>query len=271
MTRNRIDRRNDFETFFNSAKTTFIEFRDNDKRAEKFQNIYMLNVCPGSRAGGTDKRVVEIFWGSRPFDTITEGRNWMALPEYGATLLFAMDDNGHVIVSLYPAYTENRKPVETCITLHIWLDPSRLLEKSFLKNCWGHFMAYMEYTSLDGNPTILQRLRISYLRNFKHLVIDNKWTPTKFSVSISRIRDLVVAACFSGAVLIYFVNVTTKPKTTETDTQLKEVNKNLETVSKQLDKISASNTDIKTISITADSIATKTKEILKAINKKKTK
>lgn len=48
-------------------------------------------------------------------------------------------------------------------------------------------------------------------------------------------------------------------------------NKNLETVSKQLDKISESNTDIKTISITADSIATKTKEILKTIKKHKAK
>jgi len=132
-------------------------------------------------------------------------------------------------------------------------------------------MAYMECTSLDGNPKLLQRLRISYLRNFKHLVIDKKWTPTKFSVSISRIRDLVVAACFSGAVLIYFVNVSTKPKTTETDAQLKDVNKNLENVSKQLDKISESNIDIKTISTKADSIATKTSEILKTIEKHKAK
>jgi hypothetical protein len=271
MARTRQDRRNDFDEFYGTAVATFTRFRNNDPRAEKFQKEYMLNICPGSRAGGTDKRMVEVFWGGRNFEIETQGRNWKALTETGATLLFTRDDNGFAIVSLYPAYTENRKPIETSITVNIWLDPKRLKDEKFIKSLWNDFMAYMEYTSLDGNPTLWQRLRISYLRNFKHLVIDNKWTPTKFSVSINRIRDLVVAACFSGAVLIYFVNVTTKPKTTETDTQLKEVNKNLETVSKQLDKISESNADLRTISITTDSLVVKTKEILKSIQKHKSK
>jgi len=271
MARTRLDRRNDFDEFYGTAVATFTRFRENDSRAEKFQREYMLSICPGSRAGGTDKRMVEVFWGGRNFEIETQGRNWKALTETGATLLFTRDDNGFAIVSLYPAYTENRKPIETSITVNIWLDPEKLKDEKFLKSLWDDFMAYMEYTSLDGNPTLWQRLRISYLRHFKHLVIDNKWTPTKFSASISRIRDLIVAACFSGAVLIYFVNLTTKPNTTETDTQLKEINKNLENVSKQLDKISESRTDIKTISIIADSIATKTKEILKIVDKRKTK
>ncbi len=271
MAGTRQDRRNDFDEFYEAAVATFTRFGENDPRAEKFQREYMLHICPGSRAGGTDKRTIEVFWGGRNFEIETQGRNWKALTETGATLLFVRDDNGFVIVSLYPAYTENRKPFETAITLDIWLDPKRLKDEKFLKSLWNYFMAYMEYTSLDGNPTLWQRLKISYLRYFKHLIIDNKWTPTKFSASISRIRDLVVAACFSGAVLIYFVNVTTKPKTTETDTRLKEVNKNLETVSKQLDKIPDinSNADIKTISISVDSIELKMKQILKTIEKHK--
>ena len=269
MARTRQDRRKDFDEFYKTAESIFKTFRDNDPRAEKFERIYMLSVCPGSRAGGNNNRVVEVFWGSRPFETITLGNSWKALTEYGATLLFERDDSGFVIISIYPAGTENKKPIESSISLRLWIDPIRLKDESFLKKQWNDLMAYMECTSLDGNPTILQRLRISYLRNFKHLVIDNKWSPTKFSVSITRIRDLVVAACFSGAVLIYFVNVSTKPKTTETDAQLKEVNKNLEIVSKQLDQITESNNNLKAISITTDSIATKTKEILKTIKKHK--
>ncbi|MFE3872205.1 hypothetical protein ACFX5F_13330 [Flavobacterium sp. ZS1P70] len=271
MARTRQDRRNDFDDFYGTAKETFKAFRDNDPNAEKFERIYMLSVCPGSRAGGDNNRVVEVFWGSRPFETITLGNSWKALSEYGATLLFERDDSGFVIISIYPAGTENKKPIESSISLRLWIDPIRLKDKSFLKKQWNDLMAYMECTSLDGNPTLWQRLRISYLRNFKHLVIDNKWTPTKFSVSISRIRDLVVAACFSGAVLIYFVNITTKPKTTETDTQLKEVNKNLTNVSNKLDKIYIGNYELKMISITTDSIAVKTKEILKTIEKRKAK
>ncbi|WP_276973998.1 hypothetical protein [Flavobacterium filum] len=269
MARTRQDRRNDFDEFHRTAVATFTRFRDNDTTAKKFERIYMLSICPGSRAGGTNDRVVEVFWGSRPFRTITLGRTWTALTEYGATLLFERDDNEFVIISIYPANTDNRKPIESSISLKLWVDPIKLRDESYLKELWNDFMAYMEYTSLDGNPTIIQRLRISYLRYFKHLVIDNKWTPTKFSVSVSRVRDLVVAACFSGAVLVYFVNLTTQSKTTETDNQLKEVNKKLETVSKQLDKISDSNSnaDIKSISISVDSIELKTKQILKTIKK----
>jgi len=270
MTRTRIDRRKDFEIFFNSSKTTFIEFRDNDKRAEKFQNFYKLNVCPGSRAGGTNKRVVEIFWGKRPFDTITEGRSWTALPEYGATLLFAMDDNGHVIISLYPAYTENRKPVETCITLHIWLDSSRLLDKSFLKNCWKHFMAYMEYTSLEGNPSKIHKLQVWYLRNFKFLVMDNKWTPTKISVFAKDVFKYVLTVGFSGFIF-YIVTILNQPTKTKTEKLLEDGNRKLEIITTQLDKFTDSNSTIKTISITSDSIETKTKEILKAIERSRTK
>jgi len=267
MTRTRQDRRNDFDEFYKKAVMTFKAFQDNDPRAEKFERIYMVHVCPGSRAGGNNNRVVEIFWGSRGFETITLGNSWKSLTEYGATLLYERDDSGFVMISLYPAGTENRKPIESSISLKLWVDPIKLKDEKFLKKHWKDLMAYMECTSLDGNPTFWQRQRISYLRYFRHLVIDNKWTPTKFSAFIKGVLKVVVAACFSGAVLIYLINDMTQPSTTETDTQLKEVNRNLETVSKQLDKLSESNVDIRTISIAVDSIVVKTKEILKLMEK----
>ena len=270
MARTRRDRRNDFEEFYVAAAATFIEFRDNDPKTEKFQNIYMLNICPGSRAGGTNNRVVEVFWGSRPFETITQGRNWTALTEYGATLLYERDDSGFVIVSIYPANTDNRKPIESSITLDIWLDPIKLKDKFFLKNHWNDLMAYMEITSLDGNPTFLQRQRVSYLRTFKNLIVDNKWTPTKFSVFVREVFKWVLTVGLSG-IIIYILTQLTHPKTTETEIQLKELNGNLEKVSKQLDKISEGNSDLKTISITTDSIAVETINFLKTIEKQRTK
>lgn len=237
MTRTRQNRRDDFDDFYRSAVATFKAFRDNDASVEKFERLYNLCIAPGSRAGGTNNRVVDVFWGSRPFETITLGRTWKALSEYGATLLFERDDTGFVIISIYPANTDNRKPIESRIYLKLWVDPIKLKSSSYLKSLWKNFNAYMECTSLDGNPTRLQRLRISYLRNFKYLVVNEKFTPTKFSGFLKGVFKLVLAACFSGAVLIYFVNLTTKSKTNETDIQLKEVNKNLETVSMKLDKI----------------------------------
>ena len=271
MARTRQDRRNDFDEFYKTAVKNFKEFRDNDPRAEKFERLYMLSVCPGSRAGSNNNRVVEVFWGARSFETITLGNSWKALTEYGATLLYERDDSGFVMISAYPAGTENKKPIESSVSLKLWIDPINLKDKKFLEKQWKDFMAYMECTSLDGNPTFWQRRRISYLRNFKHLVIDKKWMPTRFSAFIQGVIKLASAACISGAVLIYFVNLATKPRTTETETQLKEVNKNLEAVSKKLDKISESAFDLKTISITTDSIVKQTKEILKKIKKQPTR
>jgi hypothetical protein len=270
MARTRQERRIDFDEFYNNSANIFTQLRDNDKSADKFQREYVLNICPGSRAGGTDKRTVEVFWGGRNFEIESQGRNWKALTETGATLLFARDDNGFVIVTIYPAFTENRKPIETSITLYIWLDPKRLKDIKFIKSVWNDFMAYMEYTSLDGNPTLSQRIRISYLRFFKHLIIENKWRPTKFSEFYKDVIKWVWTVGLSG-IIIYLITQLTQPNTTETEIQLKEVNKNLEMVSKQLDRISEGNFDLKTISITTDSIAVKTKEILKTIEKQKAK
>ena len=293
MARTRQQRRNDFVEFFNSAVNIFIEFRDNDPKAEKFERLYMLNVCPGSRLGGNNNRVVEVFWGSRAFDTITLGNSWKSLTEYGATLLYELDDSGFVMISLYPAGTENRKPIESSITLKLWIDPIKLLDKSFLKKNWKDFMSYMECTSLDGTPNFVQRQRISLLRTFKHLVIDNSWSPTRFFLFLRGVFKLILAAIFSGAVLIYLITILSKPTTKETNILLHELNKNLENISTKLDKIPDNNlksntlnmdsvssqldklsdclTIVKTLEVSTDSIISVTKEIIGSINKHKLK
>lgn len=267
MKEKRLQKIKDFETFYDNSDSVFTELRKNDKRTEVFQNEHMLCISPGSRAGGNEKRIVEIFWGARAYEFETKGRNWKSLTETGATLFFFRNDTGDVTISLYPAKTEYIQPIEDYIALHEWIDPKKLNDKKFIKSLWNDFISYMEYTSLDGKPTYSQKFRIWYLRQFKHLVIKQTWTPTKFSEFIKRVVKTSTSVIFSGAVLIFLINLMTKPTTTETETQLKEVNKNLETVSTQLDNISKNNTDIKTISTTTDSIAVKTKEILKTIEK----
>lgn len=266
MARTRQDRRNDFDEFYKKAVTTFKAFRDKDPRAEKFERIYMLSVSPGSRAGGNNNRIVEVFWGSRGFETITLGNSWKALTEYGATLLYERDDSGFVMISLYPAGTENKKPIESSISLKLWIDPIKLKDEKFIIKQWKDLMAYMECTSLDGNPTFWQRRRISYLRNFKHLVIDSKWTPTRFSLFNKEVFKWVLTVGLSGTI-VYLVTLMTQPTKTQTEIQLKEVNENLRRVTNQLDKISESNK--KAISITTDSIKLKMEQILKAIEKHK--
>jgi hypothetical protein len=270
MIRTRLDKRNDFDEFYDKSEKIFKDLRDNDKRADKFESEYMLSVCPGSRNGGTDKRVIEVFWGLRQYDFETQGRNWKALTETGSSLLFYRNDTGDITISIYPAYTEQRKPFETSITLHIWLDPNRLKREKFVLTLWNDFMAYMECTSLDGNPTIWQRLRISYLRTFKHLVIDNKWMPTKFSNRRNKILDFLLTVGLSGFVF-FLITFFSQPSETKIETQLKMVNKNLENVSTQLDRVYNNGASLEHIFETIDSLNLDTKHILERIEKQKPK
>lgn len=93
----------------------------------------------------------------------------------------------------------------------------------------------MECTSLDGKPTYIQKLRVNYLRFFKHLVVDKNWLPTKFSKFSLDVLKWVLTVGFSG-VILFAVSYFTQPKVTETEIQLKEVNKKLEVISKQIEK-----------------------------------
>lgn len=229
MKEKRLQKIQEFEKFYDNCNSVFTNLRDTDSRVEIFQNEYMLCICPGSRARENEKRIIEVFWGARLYEFETKGKQWKGLKETGATLFFYRNDTGDLAISLYPAKTEFRQPIENYIAMYEWLNPKKLNTHKFVKSLWNDFIAYMECTSLDGKPTISQRLRISYLRYIKHLVIDNKWTPTKFSVFYKDIFKWVLTVGLSG-IIIYVLTIMTQPKTSETEIQLKELNKNLEMV-----------------------------------------
>ena len=244
MKEKRIKKIKNFENFYDNCKSIFTALRDADPRVEIFQNEYMLCICPGSRAGGNEKRIVEIFWGGRGYEFETNGRQWKSLTETGATLFFYRNDTGDVTISIYPAKTEFRQPLESYISIHEWLDPIKLNNPKFIKSLWNDFIAYMECTSLDGKPTFLQRLRISYLRNFKHLIISNKSTETNFFIFCKDIFKWVITVGLSGT-LIYFLSTMTQPKATDSEIQLKEINNHLKFICKKLDSFSVWTRDIK--------------------------
>lgn len=244
MKERRLQKIKDFENFYDNCNSIFTKLRNEDKRVEIFQNEYMLCICPGSRNGGNEKRIVEIFWGARAYEFETKGNQWKSLRETGATLFLYRNDTGDITISLYPAKTEYRQPIENHITLYEWLDPKKLNDQDFINSLWNDFIAYMECTSLDGKPTYLQKLRINYLRFFKHLVIDKKWMPTKFSKFSINLLKWVLTVGFSG-VILFAINYFTQPKITETEIHLKDANKKSDTISKQIEKKSININEIK--------------------------
>lgn len=191
----RNKRSKDFETFYNQSKDIFEPFRTRGDREKYYQDLYMLCVCPGSRSGGCVSRIVEFFWGRRIFDKnqslSNDGRRSLHFEaETGVTMLFFKNDDGYVSIQMYPACTEQHRPTEDFIFWKKSVDPSRLLQKSFQKRCWDAFMAYMEVTSLDGDPTLGQKLRVWYYRNFKYVVEDNKELPLRYVSFLKKSRDM---------------------------------------------------------------------------------
>ncbi len=111
-------------------------------------------------------------------------------------------DDGHVICNLYPAKSENQKPVEEVILLDYVKSPSKLTKKS--KSHWNMFVSYMEATCIDGEPSFIQRLRVFYLKNFKQFVVDKTLQERRGSTLLKELSKYVLTIGLSGFLILVF-------------------------------------------------------------------
>ncbi|MDG5816963.1 hypothetical protein QA601_17835 [Chitinispirillales bacterium ANBcel5] len=81
-----------FKTFLESSKTIFESFNNKTSETKRYDELYILNVVPKGRNGGTDNRVFEVFWGCHPFDNkilfSLDGVQNKTLTKYGVTLRY---------------------------------------------------------------------------------------------------------------------------------------------------------------------------------------
>lgn len=173
----RYERYKVFDQFQEIAKDAFETLRDEDPRGLIYQAFNMLSVCPGSRMGMDKRDIVEVFWGSKIYDREYRDKSGDRLrfkfnTESGATLYFLRKDNGLVDIYLFPSTTDKRKSEEDGILLKDDVEPKKLLGKWYRKRLWWSFMAYTEVTSLDGSPTLWQRIRVAKNRFVKPKVIE---------------------------------------------------------------------------------------------------
>lgn len=131
----RLKRYRSFDNFQNNAKEIFEGLRDHDKRAEKYELQNMLCVCPGGRWGGTERSILNVFWGNKLYDLryndrVGPNRNKF-LSESGAGLTFYRLPDGRVTIYINPARLDIPNPSTQEDTLILWkaLDPSFLLSK----------------------------------------------------------------------------------------------------------------------------------------------
>ena len=208
-TSDRIERYKKFGQFLKNSDSSFSTLLNCNKRFKDFDNYYTLHICPGGSNGGANDRELEIFYGERPFDVQRRDpydRNKLnVLIEYGARLHYNLLDNGMVVALLYPAKTDNISPIENSIIISRNIDPNCLLKLS--KRHFLFFNSYMRCTSLDGNPNLLDKFIVYWIRFTSHLIIDGKIQSLKYILFFSEIIKYVLTVGFSGFLLSIILTI----------------------------------------------------------------
>lgn len=199
MSNTRQEKYKEFENFSQSINKLFDNIASSDPDNENFNRYYTLCICPGGRNGGMDHRIAEIFYGHRPYDREETIEGKKLLTEWGATLLYQRTDAGSVICTLGPAGTSYYSQPEDAIVLEYVDDPSDLRSK--VNSHWHHFISYMKCTSLDGNPSFTDKLRVYKLRLLHDTIVDHKLQGKKIISFLEVIGRYVATVWLSGFLL----------------------------------------------------------------------
>ncbi len=197
-----------FQEFLDSAAERFEALCAINNAANHFRDTYSFHVAPGGRMGGLNKCQLDVFFGARPYDEQKViGNDFRAnlklLAERGASLEFTRDDHGRVHVLLSPAFTEGTRPLEDAILLGVVRNPLALLKESVISHYFNLLIAYMQCTCLDGNPTLVERLRIMQIRYFRRAFVDSKLCDSRFWVTIRTVLAWGATVGFSGTLLAF--------------------------------------------------------------------
>jgi len=201
----RAERYTAFDKFYEESQALFESYAKSSPDNSHLARLYSLCICPGGRYGGLNRREVEIFYGNRPFDSVTKvGDNLQKTEKletaHGATLSYQRTDDGQVLCCLYPAASENFRPPEDFILLGLIKNPADLERES--KKHWKFFLSYMQVTCLDGKPNTLHKVRVFFLRNFKECVVDKTLQKRKASKIFGEIAKFTATVGLSGFIIL---------------------------------------------------------------------
>lgn len=121
--------------------------------------------------------------------------------EDGPALLYSLGPTGHVAIALYPAKSGLARVTED----HLYLDTGsfgglQLSER--LPRDIADLVAYGHVTSLDGDPTLLERLRVGWLRWTRSTQLGGQHTSAAVRRAMYRIVEFlmrVVGAAIFGS------------------------------------------------------------------------
>ncbi len=203
----RLEKIKVFDNFSSRAKAIFRYHQRKNSKHSRLIGMYGFYICPGGRNGGIDKKLVDIFYGNRPIDSVTtinenfqQGKRLETAQ--GAALAYIRKDDGHVVCNLYPAYSENQRQAEQFIILDFIKDPEKLMKRS--KCHWRMLLAYMETTCIDGNPNVLDKILVFYLKNFKRMLVGTVLKQRAVTVALKQTLKYVSTVGLSGFLILVF-------------------------------------------------------------------
>ncbi|CAA2145137.1 hypothetical protein MBLL_04259 [Methylobacterium bullatum] len=203
-------RRRDFERFLAHAAPSFEEIAGRDARHPERAAVYGFALAPGGRDGGGDRRVVEVFYGTRHLEGRTEyvsrdglppRRHHRSVGEWGATLEYQRMDNGTVLCTLSPAGSENFRRHERTVFVEWIRATDRLRSKAMLERHWRLLASYMEVTSLEGEPTLTDRLRVGWVLFTRSRIVGKEYDAAPVRVWIWRLLTFAATVGLSGFLL----------------------------------------------------------------------
>ena len=222
-----------FRAFRDNAETIFNSFKEKSRSFQKFDDRYILNICPKGRNGGRNERLCEVFYGQRPYDEereldsisnisvakcedsyfraasenaecwIRQGNVFRFLFETGATLAFSLLDDGYVLVTLHLPYTERMKPRISKVVMDLHLDPRKLTQRR-LKIYWELFNLGMEMYSLTGDPKWNQKVYWTCWVFFKQIVKDDYLQERGCYKLAKTLANYVLSVGLSGFLIYLF-------------------------------------------------------------------
>jgi len=220
-TKKRLNRYEQFNDFAVHAENVFKQFLADTPKAKRFDDYFMLSIWNDKNHPKNDVTYVNVAFGGRPLIISHNNRGYTSTVEEGARLCFYRMETGLVTVTLYPAKTENRKPLEDAIILEQAIDPSKLKDGR-LKTYWKQLICCMECTSIDGAPSFSQKRKMFWLRFSKHLIENDIYQPTKLSVSVKNIITFVLSVGLSGFLLVVVQTCNNRKMTDDSQIEFKK-------------------------------------------------
>lgn len=188
--------------FVDLAVDWFPAIAKRDPRHALLAETYNFHVAPGDREGGDDSRLLDVSYVPRSIEPVAEvSPHRTCITEAGASLSYRRTGHGGVLCLLEPARSQGFERPESAIVLAHIRQPRVLTGKSIIERHWRSLVSYFEFSRIDGDPELSDRLRVEWLLFTRPLVIDGKVQPPRIIQVGRQMLKWVVTIGLSGALL----------------------------------------------------------------------